>query len=260
MLIEDGFYVVLLLLFVRSEGDYVLVPLFNSIGIITTGMAGIWVAVKKMKLSIRLPGFHEMLEQFKRSSQFFLSRISVSVYSTLNTLVLGFFTTNEIVGYYAAAEKLFIAMRSSFYPLVNAMYPYMAKRKNIALFRKAFTMAVGIAVVMSGGVYIFSYEIVELVFEPGFDLSAQILRLFALIIPVVVASIMLGYPFLGALGYEKYANYSIAIASVCHLIMIALLIPVIGPVKVAMVVIVTEIIVLSIRIYGVNKHRLWTIK
>jgi len=151
-------------------------------------------------------------------------------------------------------------MRSSFNPLVNAMYPYMAKRKNIVLFRKAFIMAVGAAAVVSGGVYIFSYEIVELVFEPGFDLSAQILRLFALVIPAVVASIMLGYPFLGALGYEKYANYSIAIASVCHLILIALLIPVIGPVKVAMAVIVSEVIVLSIRIYGVKKHRLWTIK
>ena len=76
---------------------------------------------------------------------------------------------------------------------------------------------------------------------------------------MVAALITLGYYFPAALGHEKYANYSIAIGSVGHLILIALIIPMISLKLVVLATMVTETIVLAIRIYGVKKHRLWRV-
>ncbi|UCG62503.1 MAG: flippase [Candidatus Zixiibacteriota bacterium] len=252
-------YLLLLFIFVHQESDYVTVPLLNSIGMIITGLVSTFVVLSKFKVRLHMPAFGDVMQEFKDSSQYFLSRISVSIYSSFNTVILGFFTTNEAVGFYAAAEKLFIAMRSAFNPLVQALYPYMAARSNVSFFKKVFAMSVGASTVLAVAVFVFSDFIIQTIFGAGFELSSQLLRLFTVVVPFVMASILLGYPFLAALGREKYANFSIAIGSVVHLFLIALLIPIISPIAVAAAMIVTQLVVLAIRIHGVKKHQLWKI-
>ena len=85
-------YIVLLFVFVPQESDYMKVPLLNSIGMITTGLISVALAMKKFKVRLRIPAMSAMISQFRNSSQFFLSRVSVSLYSSFNTLILGFFT------------------------------------------------------------------------------------------------------------------------------------------------------------------------
>ncbi len=252
-------YIILLFIFVHQESDYVTVPLVNSIGMIAAGLVSTFVALYKFKVRLYAPALSDLVEQFKNSSQYFLSRVSVSIYSSFNTVILGFFTTNEAVGLYAAAEKLFIAMRTAFNPLVQALYPYMAARSNVSLFKKVFYLSVGASALLAAIVFLLSDFIIETIFGTGFKLSAELLRLFALVVPFVMASVLLGYPFLAALGREKYANFSIAIGSVVHLLLIALLIPIISPTAVAAAMIVTQLVVLVIRIHGVRKHKLWQI-
>jgi PST family polysaccharide transporter len=79
-----------------------------------------------------------MLIYFKDSSQFFLSRVSVSIYTSANAFVLGLFTDNTMVGFYSVAEKLYQAMQSLYAPITQTLYPYVAKQKNITLFKKIF--------------------------------------------------------------------------------------------------------------------------
>ncbi len=258
-LVARTIFVVLIFVVVRTESDYILVPLLNSLGMVVAGIISLWMAVKKFHVRLHWSGWVFIAHQLKSSSQFFLSRISVSVYTSFNTLILGFLTTNQVVGYYAAAEKLFIAMRAAFYPLVQSLYPYMSSRENVGLFKKIFYLSVALAVAVGATVFFLSGTITHLVFGPAFEPSADIVRLFSLLIPIVVASILLGYPFLAALGREKYANFSVAIGSVGHLILIASIIPVISMRLVVLVTLVTETVVLAIRVYGVKKHRLWEV-
>jgi PST family polysaccharide transporter len=173
--------------------------------------------------------------------------------------MLGLFTTNEIVGLYAAAEKLFIAMRAAFYPVVNALYPYMASRQNVRLFRRIFIFALGAAIVLAAGVLVFSADVTRIVFGESFADSAGIVRIFCIIIPVAVTSMMLGYPFLAALGHPSYANYSNAVGSIVHLILVAALIPYITPERIALVLLLTESVITGVKIYGIRKHRLWSV-
>lgn len=258
-LIARTLFVVLIFVFVRTESDYILVPLLNSLGLVVAGVISLWMAVKKFHVVLRWPGWAIIVKQFRSSFQFFVAALSSSVSSSFNTLILGFVTSNQVVGYYAAAEKLFIAMRAAFYPLVQALYPYMSSRKNVYLFKKIFYFALGGAIVMGTGVFVFSISITNLVFGSSFEASAGILRLFALIVPIVAASLLLSYPLLAALGHEKYANYSNAIGSLIHILLIVLIIPAISPYRVVLILIVTETIILAMRIFGVRKHKLWSI-
>ena len=72
-------------------------------------------------------------------------------YTSLNTVIIGFVLGNEAVGFYAAAEKLFIAMRSAFYPIVYALYPYMSARERVGMFKKLLYLVLAGAVLLGSG-------------------------------------------------------------------------------------------------------------
>jgi PST family polysaccharide transporter len=85
------------------------------------------------------------------------------------------------------------------------------------------------------------------------------LRLFLVVVCLVVPSIMLGYPFLAALGHKNYANYSVVAGASFHLLGLAVLALTgrIGPYSVVVLLFCTESIVLFVRVYGVKKCALW---
>jgi len=106
--------------------------------------------------------------------------------------------------------------------------------------------------------FVFSDLITGIIFGAGFEPSSNLLKLFALLVLIVIVSMLLGYPFLAALGHARYANYSVVTGSICHLLMLILTIPILSIYSVVVITIVTESIVLAIRIHGVRRHHLWS--
>jgi len=250
-------FVVLVFTLVHEVEDYLLVPVLTSIGSITAGLISLYLIRTHFNMTFSVPALGDIKYQITSSSQFFLSRLSTSMYTSMNTVVLGLTTSDQMVGYYVAAEKLFIAMRTAFQPLVLTLFPYMTAQPNIRLFKKVFVVAIALACLGGGAVFILRHDVIRLVFGVGLEPSADILGLFSLALPAIVASILLGYPFLAARGHASYANFSVAAGPMGHLILIAMLIPMITPFRVALVAVFTEIVILTIRLQGVHKHRLW---
>ncbi|WP_455240476.1 hypothetical protein [Methanothermobacter tenebrarum] len=87
--------------------------------------------------------------------------------------------------------------------------------------------------------------------------SAWVLRLLAVALIIVIPSILLGYPYLAVLGQQKYTNRSVIIRSMVHLAILLAVSPFINIYIVAALVIITESIVLVLRVYGIKKHKLW---
>jgi len=251
-------FVILIFIVVRTPEDYLLVPVLNSIGWIVSGLIGLWLVVSRLGIGVRLPGWSDLWNHLRSSSQFFLSRLSTTIYGSMNAIVLGFATNDATVGYYVAAEKIFVAMRGAFQPLVQALYPFMAAGKDMLAYKRMFWFAVGASFIGGTIVFFISADLVRLFFGDQFQVTAGVLRVFCAAVPVVAISIMLGYPLLAALGHERYANFSIAAGSVFHLILVIMLIPVITPTRLAALVLVTESLILAIRIHGVRRYRLWS--
>jgi PST family polysaccharide transporter len=163
-----------------------------------------------------------------------------------------------MVGYYSAAEKLYIAFRGIYQPLMNAIYPYMAKYRNISLYKKIFKSSLVLNSVSCILLFVFSKQLVTLLFGSNFQQSILVLKIFSVALFLVVPAILLGYPFLAALGFARYANGSVIAGSLFHLAALAIISQFyINPWLVAAVVVMTESIVLISRIYGVRKHNLW---
>ena len=252
-------FTILIFVFIREQSDYLYVPIFNSLGYISAGAISLWIIFRNFGLKVYIPKVSIVYGYFKNSSQFFLSRASVSLYSNSNTFIIGLFLGNAMAGYYAAAEKLFMGIRMVYTPLNTALYPYMCKAKNLKLYKRIFKYAVSVNLLICVLVFILSGFVVHFLYGEGFQISADLLRIFSVVALIIVPSILLGYPFLAALGYPRYANLSAVIGSISHLVMLILIIPIINIYLVAVVTIITEIVVLLSRVYGIKKHRLWNV-
>lgn len=240
---------------VREQSDYILVPLMNSLGFTVGGLLSLIIILKNFKVRFSVPKLPVIYGYFKDSTQFFLSRASVSVYSNSNTFAVGLFLGNAAAGVYSAAEKLFMAMSLAYQPLVDALYPYMAHKKDLHLYKRIFFGVIMVNFVFCTAVFLLSDKIVGLIYPGDFSVSADLLKIFCGLCLIIIPSVLLGYPFLAAFGYPKYANYSVVYASLVHLALLALIIPIMTVYHVAALLIVTQTVVIGVRIYGVVKNR-----
>jgi len=258
-IVARGIFTVSIFIFIKKMADYLYVPLLNSLSFLVAGFLAMYIIFKKFQLKVMLPRFQLTFRYFKNSAQFFLSRVSVSIYTFTNTFILGIFTDNKTVGYYSIAEKLYIALQQIYSPLVNALYPYIVHKKNVYLYKKIFKFTIFLNITLLLCVFVLSNHIIEIIFGKGLEISSNIFKILILSAMVVVPSILLGYPFLAAMGYSNYANFSVIVGSIFHLSGLGILaiFHLINGYTVALMVLVTESFVLSIRLYGTIKHNLW---
>jgi len=248
-----------IVVFVNHPSDYLLVPIFNSFGFILVGIISIIIIIKEFKFKFSIPHFNILKKYFMESSHFFLSRAAVSIYTSSNAFVLGLFTNNTLVGYYSIAEKLYIALQALYMPIVNVLYPYVSKKRNVTLYKKIFKLVVLFNIAIIIILYFTAPYLVYLISGDFIEESIKVFRLFLIVALIVVPSILIGYPFLAALGYKNYANYSVVAAAIFHLIGLSILayFEAINIYSIVILLMLTQLTDFTIRFYGVKKHRLW---
>ena len=124
--VSKSFFTALIFVFISSQDDFWKVPLLTSLGFLLGGGYAFLKAISKYKIEVIVPEKSRLVFQLKSGWHVFLSRIYVSMYTTTNTVLLGFMTSNVVVGYYAVAEKILQALSGLFGPVIQAFYPYLA--------------------------------------------------------------------------------------------------------------------------------------
>ncbi|CUH94475.1 putative membrane protein [Propionispora sp. 2/2-37] len=250
-------FTLLIFLVVRVETDYLLVPLFNSLGQFIIGSVSLYIIFTKFDIVFFIPKVTVLKGYLVDSFHLFLSRACLSLYTVANTVLLGFVTTNEVTGYYAVAEKLVRAMEGLVQPLTDAVYPYMARTRNKAFIKKMIKRATAITVLMVAVVFIVSDSLFGLVFGHAFLHSSYLFKLFLLEVLVTIPSALLGLPLLVAFGHYKWFNGSNIIGFIFYLISLAMIYREFNVVSLIIVTVLSQVIVLCHRSYGVYKFKLW---
>ena len=258
-IISKSIFTILIFVFVQSESDYLLVPLISGLGYIIGSILALFYLFKRFKRSFIFCSFSFLKKTFHDSSMFFLSRVSVSLYTTSNAFILGLVTSNIMVGYYAVAEKLYMVIRQMYQPVVQVIYPYISKSKNIRFFKKLYPIVILLNLVGIYVLWLFTPEIIQLVAKETFAESVKVFRILLIAACIVVPSILIGYPFLAALGFKNEANYSTIIGSLFHVSVLGILylLNLIDIYNICYLLIVTELIVLIYRLFSVYKHKLF---
>ena len=193
----------------------------------------------------------------KNSFYFFIAQISFHFYGMANSIVLGYFTNNTLVGYYSAAEKIIKAVRCLVNPIVNSVYPCMSRNKNTAFFKKIFYTSSIAGILLFLFFFLGNNFITNVLYGNGQTMTATLLKLFSFQFLILFPSMMIGISFLIPMGYAKYQNMSVIVGTIIHIIGLAIIIPFINPYLLVGMILFTETIIFLIKIYGVHKHKLW---
>jgi PST family polysaccharide transporter len=248
-LFSRAMFVVSVFLFVKSGRDLNLVAIANGLSNVAAAALGVFVMIR-LGYRSRWPGWHEVWRTFVDSTHYFWSRAAVMIYTSGSVFFLGMASTPVQVAHYSAAEQLYRGAQALFNSVPQAMYPHMARERNFALF---FRILAGVIALGIGGVAIGALVgggVIGFLYGPGFEESHLVLLVFLVVFAISAPSIMLGYPFLGALGRADLANRSVIIAGCVQVLLLAVLY-LLGwgtGLQVALSVLATEAIVLFLRV------------
>jgi len=216
-------FTIAIFIFIQNETDYILVPILNGLGFIIGGILSLWIVHKDFNQKFQIQSFKILIMYFKDSSQFFLSRLSSVGYSNVNTFLAGILLSPVFVTYYYLADKAVSVILTLFSPIVQTIYPYLAKKYNFGFLVKlvSILMVVSLLVVFLG--YLFSDLISIILLGEINDIFKNLFYVIVPIIPISTLYVMLGAPLLLARGYKKEFNLSIIYGFVIHLLLLSTL-------------------------------------
>ena len=216
-------FTIAIFIFIQDESDYILVPVLNGLGFIIGGLLSLRIVCKDFKQEFKIQSFEVLTFYFKDSSQFFLSRLSSVGYSNINTFLAGILLSPVFVTYYYLADKAVSVILALFTPIVQTVYPYLAKKFNFIFLVKLLSILMIVSLVVVSLGYLFSDLISIILFD---EINIIFTNLFYVILPIIPIStlyVMLGAPLLLARGFKKEFNLSIIFGFVIHLLLLSIL-------------------------------------
>lgn len=210
--------------FLHSDADVLALPLCLLFGNVLA--LGVCLRYDKCTFDIRFifPSFSDLKVLIKDSLPFFFSRISSTVYSTANPIVLNlFFAGQPVVGYYSASEKVLSVSKSVVSPIADSLYPYMVKNRDFKLAKRVLLLSAPFILIGGLILMIFADQICSFIFGPEYANAGNIVRCLIPAIMVIVPSYIICFPVLVPLGLSAKANFSNFIGLCVQLILLAIL-------------------------------------
>lgn len=255
MLLSKLLFTVLVFILVKNSTqiNYVIISLITSNALAT--LLSIYF-LRREGCRLIIPSLTFLKCVFKDASGFFVSRLSVCIYTSANTLIVGGFAGSHQAAIYSAAEKLYQAGQNITSPISQALYPYLARTGN----RKSLysVMLIFFPVLLLGSIIVgyFSSYVFSIIFGSGFEDSVDIFYIFILCLLVTFISVNLGYPAFASIGKVDIVNKTVIIGGVLQLLMLVALyfIGGLNGVNVAFCVLITEVFVLVMRVFLFVRH------
>jgi PST family polysaccharide transporter len=241
-------YALMVFVFVNTEGDLQRLLILYAISQIFIALIAIFY-LSKNGYKIILVTSEEVIVAIKSAIPFFWSRLAVSGYTAGGAIFLGHFSSARNVAMYSVAEVLYRGAQGLLSPFAQVMYPYTVRTKNFEMLIKVTKFATLAAVFGALFTIIYSKEIISTIFGEQYIDSIYIVNIFMIAVVINTASVMMGYPALGALNKSNLANKSVIIAGILQIGFLSTLylFGIFKPSFVAMSVLFSEGIVLFLR-------------
>lgn len=248
-------------IFIRKPEDYIYVPIFYSIGFVLAGIVSLFIVYFKMGMKWYFTSISQISSSLKDSSAYFLARASTSLFTTSNSFLLGLVCGNTMVGYYSAAEKLYQAYNQLLSPFTGVLFPHIAKSRDVLFFKKIFYRITFTNLFCVAAALLLASYVLDIVYGTADPNILEVFRILVTACFVTIPSMLLGYPFLAAMGHPLYTNYTVMTTSVVHItgLVVLYIYGAISPITVAMMVVMSETLLILFRIWGVRRFRLFPI-
>lgn len=193
-------FTVLVFVFVKEQSDFILQPLFTSIGFIVSGTIAMLI-IRKWGVKLSGPSFREMLITIKGSTDVFINNLMPNLYNNFSNILLGAFSGSYQTGLLDAGNKFVIVAQQFLGVLSRAFFPFLSRKiEGHSLYTKMNLLCSALAGLL---LFIFAPLIIDLFFTPEFSDSVLLMRLLAVSLPFMALSNIYGTNYMILTGHEK---------------------------------------------------------
>lgn len=250
-------------IFVKQKSDYTMALSIQAIGTLLSAIACSILIFKQKTVSFYLPQLSDIQSTITESWHIFASSVATNIYTTTNTVVLGFLSSDATVGIFSASEKIIRAIISIFSSISQVTFPrintYYKQSKELALqfgskvfrYAAAATFVIGILLLM------FAPFIVKVLFGiPQYAETVIILRISSFIPFFAICNNILAINLFITFGLKRYLVKIIGAGGAFSLLLIVPAVLYYQARGVAVVATLTEVIIAILLLIVIRKHQI----
>lgn len=241
-------------LFVKSPDDYLIYGGISVLAAVGSYVLNFIRVHRYVDFSVRGP--YEIKKHLKPIFILFAQSLAVSIYTNLDTVMLGLMKSDVDVGYYHAAIKIKTILISLVSSLGSVLLPRMsfyAKEQMLDEFKRMMLKALNFTMLMAIplSVYFFLYGKESIVFLAGEEYIGAVVAMQLITIAVIPNGLtgVLGIQVLTAIEREKCVLISVVVGALADFLLNLFLIPKFGSGGAALATTVAEFIVAVVQIY-----------
>lgn len=250
---------VFLFIFVKTKDDILWYTAFGIISSVGSNICNLFYCTKFIDLRQKLK--LELKKHIKPIFTFFGMTLATSIYTMLDTTMLGFLSTNTEVGYYSAATKISHMVLSLITALTAVLLPRMSLYINNndmdsfeTLTNKTVSIITLLSIPITAGLFLLAKPI-TLLFSGNEYIPAIIpMQVMTPIVFIISIASITGTRMLPAMNKEKIALISYITGAISNIICNAIFIPLYGALGAAIGTLIAESIVTGIQVIYLHQY------
>lgn len=213
-------FLILIFIIIKSEQDFIYVPLINSFGGVIASILSIYILVKYFSIKFVLVPFAYIKIIFLRSIPFFFSRfISVAMEKT-NAVLVGSVLSFADLAVYDLVTKIVGLLKIPFNLLAQVLYPSIAISKDRNMIVKFLKIVIYLSLAIVFVMFFLTPIAVKILGGEELLSAINLVYIFDMVLPGYGISVVLGASTLVTFGYIKEYNYSVIYTFVLYLIIV----------------------------------------
>lgn len=181
-------FTVAVFLFIRKPEDYILQPLFTSLGYVVSGIIALYYILGKWGIKLRKPHWGSIKQTIKGSTDVFINNLAPNLYNSFSMVLLGFFGGGIANGIYDGGARFFNIGNQLLSIFTRTFFPFLSRKPE--KHRQFALITIALTTIMALILYVTAPWVVNIMLSNEFADSVIVLRILAIsLIFITLASV-----------------------------------------------------------------------
>ena len=210
-LLSKALITALVFIFIKEKADFILQPLFISLGYVLSGVFAMYIIMVKWKVRIYRPNPTAIFNTLKSSTDVFINNIVPNLYYGFSTILLSFWGGNTSVGLLDAGRKL-LSISEQFLQIVSRVFfPFLSRRSDKHSFYVKINLS--IALLFFAVLFLAAPILIKIFYTPEFYPAIAVLQISSFSILFLSLRNIYGINYLIVRGHEKESRNIMLVTS-----------------------------------------------